>query len=195
MTQVERIAFIVRQLLNLARPYKLQLTPVDLESLLSSTLEPLESNLKSAQVVAEIQSHENVRISGDKELLRQVFTNLFVNAVHAMPHGGRLQISYDQGSTEKDGDRFVCITVADTGTGIKPEHFSQLFDPFFTTKDVGRGIGLGLPVSRRIVDEHGGWIDAANNEHGGATFTVYLQLARGSSPASAPAPEKEIIAQ
>lgn len=180
ITQVERITFIVRQLLNLARPYKLQRVPIDLNALIASTMEMLETKLiasNGSNIVAEIQQRENTWVNGDKELLRQVFSNLIVNAVHAMPNGGRLWISYAQHTPEKEGNRFLAVQVSDNGTGIRPEHFPPLFDPFFTTKDVGSGIGLGLPVSRRIVEEHGGWIEAANNEHGGAIFTIHLPLA------------------
>jgi signal transduction histidine kinase len=69
------------------------------------------------------------------------------------------------------------VQVSDTGEGIAPEHLPHIFEPFFTTKDVGSGTGLGLTVSHRIVEEHGGWIEVANNECGGATFTVYLRQA------------------
>lgn len=197
ITQVERIAFIVRQLLNLARPYKLQRVPIDLNALIASTVDMLETKLKTSNgsnVIVEIEPHESTWVNGDKELLRQVFSNLIVNAVHAMPNGGKLWISYAQNKIEKDGKRFLVVQVSDNGTGIKPEHFSPLFDPFFTTKDVGSGIGLGLPVSRRIIEEHGGWIEAANNEHGGATFTIHLPVApkiAGESAFSTLVSEKE----
>jgi signal transduction histidine kinase len=177
MTQVGRITNIVRQLLNLARPYKIQPVAVDMNLLISSTLEMLETKLQPAQITVEFQPDHEVEVSGDRELLRQVFINIFVNAIHAMPRGGRLRIEYVESGIEKPGGRFLGVRISDNGIGIEEKNFPFLFDPFYTTKDVGGGVGLGLPVSRRIVEEHRGWIEVANNEDGGASFTVYLQLA------------------
>jgi two-component system, NtrC family, sensor kinase len=191
LTQVERISNIVRQLLNLARPYNIQRGVVDLNALISSTLETLETRLHPARIVVEFEPDGEAYVSGDKELLRQVFINIVVNAIHAMPDGGRLRIDYGDASTEKDGVRFIAARISDTGIGIEEENFPFLFDPFYTTKDVGGGVGLGLPVSRRIVEEHSGWIEAANNEDGGATFTVYLQVAEKAIAAQTFSSEKE----
>jgi signal transduction histidine kinase len=195
MTQVERITNIVRQLLNLARPYKIQRVAVDLNQLISSTLEMLETKFQPAQINVEFQPGHDIEVSGDRELLRQVFINIFVNAIHAMPQGGRLRIGYENDVKEKPAGRFLGVRISDTGIGIEEKNFPFLFDPFYTTKDVGSGVGLGLPVSRRIVEEHNGWIEVANNEEGGARFTVYLQLASkligAAAPASAPASAPE----
>lgn len=191
LTQVERISNIVRQLLNLARPYNIQREVVDLNALISSTLETLETRLHPARVVVEFEPGGEAYVSGDKELLRQVFINIVVNAIHAMPGGGRLRIDYGDVPAEKDGVRFIAARISDTGIGIEEENFPFLFDPFYTTKDVGGGVGLGLPVSRRIVEEHSGWIEAANNKDGGATFTVYLQVAEKAVAAQTFSSEKE----
>jgi two-component system, NtrC family, sensor kinase len=191
LTQVERITNIVRQLLHLARPYNIQRGVVDLSDLISSTLEMLETKLQPASIVGEFDSQRLVRISGDREFLRQVFINIIVNAIHAMPDGGRLRIDYGNDPIEKDGKRFIAVRISDTGTGIEEENIPFLFDPFYTTKEVGSGVGLGLPVSRRIIEEHKGWIDVENNRDGGATFTVYLQLAEDGVSSLASATEKE----
>jgi signal transduction histidine kinase len=193
LTQVERISNIVRQLLNLARPYNIQRMVVDLNALISSTLETLETKLQPARIAVEFEPDRGVYISGDRELLRQVFINIIVNAIQAMPDGGRLRIDYGRELTEKDGGRFIAARISDTGIGIEEENFTFLFDPFYTTKDVGGGVGLGLPVSRRIVEEHSGWIEAANNEDGGATFSVYLQLAENAIASTAVSAEKEEV--
>jgi two-component system, NtrC family, sensor kinase len=186
LTQVERITNIVRQLLNLARPYNIQRGVVDLNALISGTLETLETKLQPARIAAEFEPDRDAQVSGDRELLRQVFINIIVNAIQAMPDGGRLRINYGSDLTEKDGGHFIAVRISDTGIGIEEGNFTFLFDPFYTTKDVGGGVGLGLPVSRRIVEEHSGWIEVANNEEGGATFTVHLQLAERAVAAPAP---------
>lgn len=176
LTQVERITNIVRQLLNLARPYKIQRVAVNLNALISSTLEMLETKLQPAQVKVEFNPAQNPLVRGDQGLLRQVFINIIVNAIHAMPQGGQLRIGYQNQLMEKDGAQFIGVWFSDTGIGIEEAAFPILFDPFYTTKDVGSGVGLGLPVSRRIVEEHNGWIEVANNADRGVTFTVHLQL-------------------
>ena len=76
--------------------------------------------------------------------------------------------------TKRGGKKFAVVKISDTGGGIAPEHLEKIFDPFYTTKDIGEGTGLGLAVSRRIVEEHGGAIEAANDPQGGAVFTIYL---------------------
>ena len=92
-----------------------------------------------------------------------------------------LRIEIGRAGAAKDGREFIAVRFFDTGGGIAPEHLSQIFDPFFTTKEIGQGTGLGLAVSNRIVEEHGGWIEAANNMIGGATFTVHLPKMNESS--------------
>jgi hypothetical protein len=85
----------------------------------------------------------------------------------------------------RDDGRFVAIRISDTGPGIPAGNLNHIFDPFFTTKDVGQGSGLGLAVSHRIVEEHGGWIEVGNQQTGGAVFAVYLPKAEVEEESSA----------
>lgn len=172
--QADSITYTVHQLLTLARPFHLCRESLPLKQLLESSLEVVETEMTNAGVGVETDQVDHLKIEGDRNLLCQVFVNLFVNATHATPPGGRLQIEADDDGAVKNGQSFVAIRVMDTGTGIKPEHLPHIFDPFFTTKDVGQGTGLGLAVTRRILEEHGGWIEAANRPGGGAVFTIYL---------------------
>jgi signal transduction histidine kinase len=100
-------------------------------------------------------------------LMRQAFTNLFQNAVEAMPETGTLTI-------ETRADRDLKIMIHDTGTGIPADQLKKIFLPFFTTKD--RGVGLGLALVHKIILSHGGRIDAASGEEAGTTFTVTLSM-------------------
>jgi two-component system NtrC family sensor kinase len=100
--------------------------------------------------------------------------NICINALHTMTEGGQLLIEVAPEERRRDGGTFVGLRVSDTGSGIPPENLAHIFDPFFTTKEVGQGAGLGLSVARRIVEEHDGWIEAANRADGGAAFTVWL---------------------
>jgi len=168
-TQSARITRIVRQLLNLARPYNLRFEIIEIDDLVKSALDGFENN-ENLQI--EFAAKDDLKISGDADFLRQVFVNIFQNAAQAMKAGGTLTIEI--GETESGGVKFAAVKISDTGKGIAPENLEKIFDPFYTTKDIGQGTGLGLAVSRRIVEEHDGTIEAVNNESGGASFTVYL---------------------
>jgi hypothetical protein len=109
-------------------------------------------------------------VLGVEHQLQQVFLNLFLNARDAMPSGGWLTVA-----TRIDGDRVVA-EVADTGSGIHPEHLSRIYDPFFTTKAIGRGTGLGLSIAYGIVHEHGGHVRCDSVPAQGTRFTLTLPL-------------------
>jgi signal transduction histidine kinase len=176
-TQSERITRIVRQLLNLARPYQLKRKAIRAGDLLKGVVELIEADAERAQITLELTVEASVKFEIDEELIHQVLLNICRNALQAMPQGGRLQIVCAGNQLIKNGQPFTPISVRDTGRGIAPEHLAHIFEPFFTTKDVGDGTGLGLAVSRRIVEEHGGWIVAANRPTGGAEFSVFLPAA------------------
>lgn len=128
----------------------------------------------------------------DMQKIEQVFINLFTNACHAMPQGGTLtlttalksmtesEVHWDAG--DRSGSRFRCdesvaeVQIHDTGTGIATDQLDKIFDPFFTTKPTGQGTGLGLTVSRKIVDLHGGRLELTNAPEGGAVATVLFHL-------------------
>jgi signal transduction histidine kinase len=184
--QAGRITRIVRELLNLARPYELHRRPLDLAHLVGGTLELVEPDAARASVKVEVGLKEGVRVEADQELVRQVLLNICLNGIQAMASGGRLRIEAVEGAGAKDGRQFAAVRVSDTGPGIAPEHLAHIFDPFYTTKEIGKGTGLGLSVSRRIVEEHGGWIEAGNNPSGGATFTVYLPKSKDLNEGAPP---------
>ena len=103
--------------------------------------------------------------------LNQVFMNLLVNAAQAIEARGVITIR-----TGREGVDHVWIEIADTGPGISPEHLAQLFDPFFTTKPAGKGTGLGLPLSRGIVEEHGGSLEVSSSPGSGTCFRIRLPV-------------------
>lgn len=197
-TQAARITRIVRQLLDLSRPFVLNQQRVEIEQLIRDTAELLESQAEKSQVriitpAAEQKGH---RITADPELIHQVLLNIFQNGIQAMSNGGELTIECRSATLGGDEREFVAIRISDTGSGIAPENLTRIFDPFFTTKEVGSGTGLGLAVSRRIVEEHSGWMEAENRPSGGAVFTVYIpgkpeEIAESSTPL--PPPNMAII--
>ncbi|MEK7242759.1 MAG: ATP-binding protein, partial [Thermodesulfobacteriota bacterium] len=109
-------------------------------------------------------------IVGDPQQLQQVFLNLLLNAADAVPEGGTITVRTVHDKQAKT----VAVVLRDTGKEIPTELMEKIFQPFFTTK--GKGTGLGLAVSKRIVEEHGGTIEAANNVSGGVAFTVTLPV-------------------
>lgn len=117
--------------------------------------------------------------------MEQVLTNFITNGVQAMPEGGALRIAARlvPGSPVSGGHAgaplqeiadFVAISVADTGLGISPENLDRIFQPLFSTKS--RGIGLGLPISKNLVEANGGWIEVESEPGKGTTFTVLLPV-------------------
>ena len=171
-----RITRIVRELLNLARPFNLRFANVKIDDLIKSALEQFENAAENGEIKIEYEKLAcETFISADRDFMLQVLTNIFQNAVQAMNGAGVLRIGCE---TAENG--FAAVRISDTGGGIASEHLEKIFDPFYTTKDIGQGTGLGLAVSSRIVEEHGGRIEAVNNSDGGATFTIFLPIIKNA---------------
>jgi two-component system NtrC family sensor kinase len=171
--QVERMRLIVTQLLQFARPaeYAGYVAPVDTARVAEDCL-VLVGHLLAKTRIALVRDFAATRQPAlNRNELQQVLVNLLVNAIHAMPEGGTLALS-----TRDDdayGDDAVAITVADSGPGLDAELMDQLFQPFVTRKK--DGTGLGLWISRTLVQRYGGDLRAANRPEGGAAFTVLLR--------------------
>ena len=173
---LERIGRTVGQLLNFAREAKPQVVRIPLTPLLQRCLTLLEHELAAQQIAASLHLDGQVSdLLADPHQLEQVFLNILMNAIEAMPNGGKLDISV----RERRDPRFVQVAVADTGAGIRPEDLPRIFDPFFTTKEVGKGTGLGLSVSYGIVRTHGGYIDVESTPGRGTTVRVDLPVNGG----------------
>src|SRR5262249_54008986 len=125
----------------------------------------------------QLALEENLpRARGDAEQLRQVFLNLALNAIQAMPDGGKLVVSTATRKSTRKGSpvppQFLEVRFRDTGVGIPPAAMKNLFIPCFPTKE--RGTGLGLPISQRIIENHAGRIEVRSRLGAGSTFTVVL---------------------
>ncbi len=171
--QVGRVERIVASLLQFARRERRYLEKTNINRLLDEILGQVGHQVPLTGIMVRKEfAPELAQVNGDDGQLRQVFTNLILNAVQAMPDGGTLTVT-----TEEDIPAEVCVvTVGDTGIGIAPDNLQQIFNPFFTTK--ATGTGLGLSVSYGIVKDHGGSITVWSEEEKGATFTVSFPLNR-----------------
>jgi len=169
--QVERIRSIIENLLKYSRssPLDTKLQLVDVNKLIrdSILLVQHEVMLKQADIHTQLQDSCSVTI--DPQELQQVLINLLINAVHAIPKGGKIEIS----TNLLDSDH-VCIEVSDNGTGIDPLSIDNIFDPFYTTKG-SDGTGLGLSISYGLIHRYGGRLEANSSPAHGTTFSVYLR--------------------
>ena len=168
-SEVNRCSRIIRNLLDFARQKELMLRLVDINRVLEQVLSLVghQAQLQNIEVVKEF-SPSLPSVMADSDQLQQVFINLSLNAIQAMPDGGKLTIR----SSAVDGE--VRIDVQDTGCGISKENMGKLFTPFFTTKAKGKGVGLGLAVAHGIIEMHKGRIKVQSEVGKGTTFSVYL---------------------
>jgi PAS domain S-box-containing protein len=167
----ERISDIVRSLLNFARPTNMPSGRCKVNETCRRTLRIFGGQMakKGIQVTLELdESQPEAAI--DTGELQQVILNMLLNAMQAMPEGGRLVI---QTRVSQD---VVEITITDTGIGIAPENLRKVFNPFFTTKEVGKGTGLGLSVSFDIIEKHGGTVKVESQRGEGTAFTIVLPM-------------------
>lgn len=182
-SEVDRIARIVRQLLDAYRPETSRPAAVDVGEVLQEIIEFLSPELYQRHIaIHHARLADLPLVIGSPDALRQVFLNVILNARDAMPSGGALEIRASV------TDRFVLIELADEGRGIAAENLPRLFDPFFSTKPSGHGSGLGLSICRGILKGFGGTIDASSMQGHGATFQVRLRrVDAGPEPESSQA--------
>jgi two-component system NtrC family sensor kinase len=173
ITQGERAQRVVKNLLDFARESETQTEYLRIDRLLEDTIQLAKNQIKLSKIELKVDIEKNLPpIYGDKEQLKQVFLNLFINAIDAMPSGGSLSIEV----TRERDTGFIAVDISDTGDGIPPHILGSIFNPFFTTKPTGKGTGLGLAVSRGIIEKHGGDIEVKSRPREGATFTVHLPI-------------------
>ncbi|WP_162532297.1 PAS domain S-box protein [Candidatus Scalindua japonica] len=172
---LDRIEVIVKRLTTFTTPHVLKKSDKDLNEIIESSLVFMMHRLENVKI--SIQKKLALRLPGiyvDRDSISQVVINLLSNAIDSMPDGGKLMI---ETRLCNEHDSCVQFSISDTGPGINKEEMNKIFDPFFTTKDKGKGIGIGLAISKRIIEDHGGEIrvemSTAAEE---TTFTVCLPL-------------------
>ena len=178
INEVERINKILQGLLSFARPSKLNVTDVNLESLINQVLILINSSIQKHHIDVQFEYFtENTTIPGDREQLKQVFLNIFLNAVDAMSENREEQprsliIGIEQGISMDARNNFLILSIEDSGKGIESKDLESIFNPFFTTKE--EGTGLGLAISYGIINSHEGEIEVTSTVGKGSMVKIKL---------------------
>ncbi len=182
---IKRGSNLTRQLLGFARRGNYEVKPTDLNELTKKSSEMFGQTKKEIKIHTKFQK-KIWTVEVDRGQIDQVLLNLYINAWHAMPHGGNLYIETSNVVIDKNSDNpsiitpgnYVLLTVTDTGTGMGKSTIDHIFDPFFTTKEMGVGTGLGLASAYGIVKSHHGYIDVESSKGKGTTFRIYLHASK-----------------
>lgn len=173
--EISRLNRLVSDFLGYGRPARLKPRELDARVLIEEVSDLVKAQAEQQGVKIQLTTDKDgdTKFQADYEQIKTCFSNLMINAVQAMPEGGALNITLQPNQTK------LHIEFADTGTGIAPENLAQIFEPYYSTKDTG--IGLGLPLTKKIIEEHGGQITVESEPGKGTTFTITLPRTHGLS--------------
>jgi PAS domain S-box-containing protein len=174
--EIDRLNELLKTFFSFAKPQKLNLAPCYIKDIINEIIPFLIKEIADKGIRLEEKYHPNLpKIKVDRNQMHQVFLNLFLNAIQAMPSGGALKINVTPHvSAPGDGGKqnIIKAVISDTGKGIPPHLIEKIFDPFFTTKP--KGIGLGLSIAYQIIKKHGGTIKVESQWERGTSFVVTL---------------------
>jgi len=168
--EINRINEILDRFLRFAKPAPPLLERTDVASIFEETLQLIRPRIEKQRIGVKREFQSLPIILMDREQMKQVALNLLLNAVQAMPKGGNLAL---RGQNSEDG-QWIQLSIQDSGIGISSEDMNKLFDPFFSTKE--GGVGLGLSITHRIIDQHHGKIEVESTPGEGTLFTVWLPI-------------------
>lgn len=174
--EIDRLNDLLKTFFSFAKPQKLNLVPCHVKDIINEIIPFLIKEIADKGIQFVEDYHPQLPyIKVDKNQMHQVFLNLFLNAIQAMPNGGELKIEV-RPSVSHSGDgskqNFIKAVISDTGKGIPPHLIDRVFDPFFTTKP--KGIGLGLSIAYQIINKHGGTIKVESQWEKGTSFIIHL---------------------
>lgn len=162
---------VVESLLNFARVSEPEKIPSDMHACIEEILAVLAHQMQKEKIVVQREFMRSAPlITLDPQKMRQVFMNFFMNAMQAMPEGGKITVK----TLLQETDKIFVIKISDTGCGISEKNINRIFEPFFTTKETIKGTGLGLAVNYGIIKQHGGEIEVESTPGKGSTFTILL---------------------
>jgi two-component system sensor histidine kinase HydH len=169
IAETERLNRVISQLIEFARPLELKKEQTNLADLVRQTIRLVNAEAGKNAVEIDVKAGEDLPLADiDPDKIKQVLLNIFLNALSAMPDGGRLSVEM---AAQKD---FMDVMVSDTGSGIKEEDLPRIYDPYFTSKPAGTG--LGLAVVQKIMDAHGGVIQMESKAGSGTKVTLRFSL-------------------
>jgi hypothetical protein len=178
--ELARLNRLVGDFLSFGKPMRLQPRPCDLERVVREVVELVEPKTRDQAVALTLDTAPGLpEIVADPELLKTCFLNLMINGMDAMPEGGALQVELH--ATKHEGRELVVVSVRDTGHGMTPDEIKTAFEPYFSSKETG--LGLGLALTRKIVEDHGGAITLESAPGKGTTARVALPAASAAVPA------------
>jgi signal transduction histidine kinase len=170
-SEIQRVSRFAESFLEFSRPLEISLQKMDIVKLIEDVLELVKAKAEKDKITIVTELGTLPEIYLDPGFMKTCLYNIILNAFHAMPDGGKVTIR------SRRTDEKLCIEVEDTGMGISAEKISKIFDPFFTTKQ--DGIGIGLSLTKRVVEEHKGRIEFKSIEGKGSTATISLPLDKG----------------
>jgi len=187
--ELERVQAVIEDMMELARSTTLHLEPTSLNEVMAQVVELYEEQATAREIkVSREFAPDLPYCMADRKRLHRCFSNLVANAIQAMPNGGELGVRTTLVSIATLSDArweapqsgvptgsAIRVTISDTGVGIPPDRLSRIFDPFYTTKE--KGLGLGMAIAHRIIEDHKGSIDVESQVGLGTTFTVHLAVA------------------
>jgi len=189
-TESRRCGDLVKNLLTFSRTTPMNLQPTNLNPVIDRSLRLVQHQLDLASIQVQLQLDPDLpEILCDAAQIEQVVLALVMNALDALPQGGNIWIT----TSSSREQNWVRVVVRDDGIGIPPEILSHLFEPFLTTKETGRGVGLGLAISRSILERHSGSIEVESEAGRGTTFTVTLPWETDAATGKS-GPQHEIVA-
>ena len=175
--ETARCSDVVKDLLNFARPHPVEIAPTPIDQVIDNSLSLLKLQLKNNRIKLTKTISPNLPlVNVDRYQMQQVFINVIVNALQAMPQGGNLRIkAYTDSQSEPEAPPMVTIQISDTGSGIPEEYLSRVFDPFFSTK-LRKGTGLGLTICQQIISAHKGKIEIKSQLGKGTECIIKLPV-------------------
>lgn len=171
--EVENLRKIAQEFLEFSRETELHKERIEIKEIIREIIHPYKNTLSEKVEFKENYQGTDFSINGDLNKIKIVLKNLITNSIEAIPQQGQIEVSL---SSEKKG---IQLIIRDTGTGIEKKHLDRIFEPNFSTKDVGTG--LGLPISKKIIEAHGGTIQVSSKLHRGTTISIFLPRGKQDS--------------
>jgi len=180
INEVGRLENILKNVLTFSRESSLKMDKHNLSEIITSSLKPYQEKYRAQSISTNLQFTEIPDLNLDRDQILEVLNNILSNAFDAMPDGGSFTVTNETRTVH--GKDYVIVHFTDTGQGMTEEQIQMIFEPFYSTKIIGHGTGLGLPISKKIMEDHGGFITVDTELNKGSTFSLYFPLQKDRNP-------------